>query len=70
MVSKKDRLSSSGIPRSSFSYKHGDGIRGRKASQMTVNRDGELIDNTEVVKEVEKYPAVRVLLLWIQKCLG
>ena len=53
MVSKQDLLDWSGVPRSSFYYKRGDGLRGRKPSEMTVTSDGELIDNTTVVKDVE-----------------
>jgi len=43
----------SGVPRSSFYYKRGDGLRGLKPILMTVTSDGELIDNTAVVKDVE-----------------
>jgi putative transposase len=53
MVSKQDLLKWSGVPRSSFYYKRGDGHRGRKPSEMTINADGELIDNTVVLKDVE-----------------
>ena len=53
MVSKQDLLSWSGVPRSSYYYKRGDGLRGRKPSQMTVTQDGELVANTEVVNVVE-----------------
>lgn len=54
MVSKQDLLSWSGVPRSSFYYKRGDGIRGRKPSQMTITRDGELIENKVVIEDVEE----------------
>jgi hypothetical protein len=46
-------LSWSGVPRNSFYYKRGDGIRGCKPSEMTITQEGELVDNTLVVKEVE-----------------
>ncbi len=54
MVSKQDLLSWSGVPRSSFYYKRGDGIRGRKPSQMTITQDGELVENKVVIEHVEK----------------
>jgi putative transposase len=53
MVTKQDLLSWSGVPRSSFYYKRGDGIRGRKPSKMTITNDGELVDNTVVLQDVE-----------------
>jgi hypothetical protein len=53
MVSKQDLLDWSEVPRSSFYYKRGDGLRGRKPSEMTITSDGELIDNTTVVIDVE-----------------
>jgi len=53
MVSKQNLLSWSGVPRSSFYYKRGDGLRGRKPSEATITSDGELIDNTIVLKDVE-----------------
>ena len=53
MVSKQDLLSWSGVPRISFYYKRGDGLRGRKPSMMTVTQDGELVENTVVLKDVE-----------------
>jgi putative transposase len=53
MVTKQDLLSWSGVPRSSFYYKRGDGIRGRKPSEMTVTQEGELVENTVVLKDVE-----------------
>jgi hypothetical protein len=53
MVSKQDLLCWSGVPRSSFYYKRGDGLRGRKPSMMTVTQDGELVENTVVLKDVE-----------------
>ena len=53
MVTKQDLLSWSGVPRSSFYYKRGDGIRGRKPSKMTITQDGELVDNTVVLQDVE-----------------
>ena len=43
----------SGVPRSSFYYKRGDGIRCRKPSMMTVIQDGELVENPVVMKDVE-----------------
>lgn len=53
MVTQQDLLSWSGVPRSSFYYKRGDGIRGRKPSNMTITQDGELVDNTVVLQDVE-----------------
>ena len=53
MVTKQDLLSWSGVPRSSFYYKRGDGLRGRKPSEMTVTQEGELVENTIVLKDVE-----------------
>jgi len=53
MVTKQDLLSWSGVPRSSFYYKRGDGIRGRKPSKMTITHYGELVDNTVVLQDVE-----------------
>lgn len=52
-VSKQDLLVWSGVPRSSFYYKRGDGVRGRKPSTMTVTQDGELVENTVVLQDVE-----------------
>lgn len=53
MVTKQDLLSWSGVPRSSFYYKRGDGIRGCKPSKKTNTQDGELVDNTVVLQSVE-----------------
>lgn len=53
VVSKQDLLSWSGVPRSSFYYKRGGGLRGRKPSEITITSNGELIGNTVVVKDVE-----------------
>ena len=53
MVSKQDLLSWSGVPRSSCYYKRGEGLRRRKPIEITITSDGELIDNTVVVKDVE-----------------
>lgn len=53
MVSKKDLISWSAIPRSSFYYKRGDGIRGRKPSKMTITQNGESVENTVVLHDVE-----------------
>ena len=53
MVSKQNLLSWSGVPRSSFYYKRGDAIRGRKPSKMTITQDGELVDNTVVLQDVK-----------------
>jgi len=53
MVTKQDLLSWSGVPRSSFYYKRGDGLRRRKPSEMTITQDGELIENTVVLQDVE-----------------
>jgi hypothetical protein len=53
MITKQDLLTWSGVPRSSFYYKRGDGLRGRKPSEMTVTQDGELVENTVILKDVE-----------------
>jgi putative transposase len=53
MVTKQDVLSWSCVPRNSFYYKRGDGIRVRKPSKMTITQDGELVDNTVVLQDVE-----------------
>jgi hypothetical protein len=53
MVTKHDLLSSSGVPGSRFYLKRGDGIRGQKPSKMTITQDGELVDNTFVLQDVE-----------------
>jgi len=53
MVRKQDLLTWSGVPRSSFYYKRGDGLRGRRPSEMTITQDGELVENTVVLKDVE-----------------
>ena len=53
MVSKQNLLSWSGVPRSSFYYKRGDCIRGRKPSKMNITQDGELVDNSVVLQDVE-----------------
>jgi len=34
-------------------YNRGDGIRGQKLSKMTITQDGELVDNTVVLQDVE-----------------
>jgi putative transposase len=49
----RDLLQWSGVPSSSFYYKRGDGIRGRKPSTMTIKQDGELIENAVVLQDVE-----------------
>ena len=53
MVRKQDLLTWSGVPRSSFYYKRGDGLRGRKPSEMTITQDVELVEKTGVLKDVE-----------------
>ncbi len=53
MVTKQGFLNCSSVPRSSFYYKRGVGIRGRKATKMTITRDGELVDNAVVLQNVE-----------------
>ena len=53
MVSKQDLLQWSGVPRNSFYYNRGDGLRGRRPSEMTITQDGELVENTVVLKDVE-----------------
>lgn len=46
MSSTQDILAWSGVPRSSYYYKRGNGMRGRKPSEMTITSDGELVDNS------------------------
>jgi transposase-like protein len=41
------------VPRSSYYYKRGDGLCGRKPSKMTVNKNRELVDNSIVLQETE-----------------
>ena len=53
MVSKKELMAWSGVPHSSFYYKRGDGVRGRRPSVMTVTREGVLVENTVVIQEAE-----------------
>lgn len=53
LVSKQELMQWSSVPRSTFYYKRADGLRGRKPSTTTLTRDGELADNTTVLKDVE-----------------
>lgn len=53
MVCTTELLQRSAIPRSTYYYKRGEGLRGRKPSTMTVTQDGELVANQVVVQEVE-----------------
>ena len=53
MVRKQDLLTWSGVPRSSFYYKRGNGVSVRKPSEINVTQDGELVENTLVLKDVE-----------------
>ena len=53
MVNKQNLLVWSGVPRSSYYYKRGAGLRGRKPSETTVTSAGEFVENTIVVKDVE-----------------
>ncbi len=53
MVSKQDLLTWSGVPRSSYYYKRGEGLRGRKPSTRTVTRDGKQVDNQVVLQDIE-----------------
>lgn len=53
LVSRQELLKWSGVPRSSFYYKRGDGLRGRKPSRMTITREGELVDNRVVLQDME-----------------
>lgn len=53
MVSKQHLLLWSGVPRSSFYYKRGNGVRGRKPSETTLTHDGERVDNAVVLQDVE-----------------
>lgn len=53
MVTTKELLQWSAVPRSSYYYQRGDGPRGRKPSTSTVTQDGELVDNQVVVQEAE-----------------
>jgi len=52
IVSKQELLSWSGVPRSSFYYKRGIGVRGRKPSKTTITQEGELVENTVVLQDV------------------
>ena len=70
MVSKQDLLSWSDVPRSSFYFKLGDGIRGSKPSEMIITRDGELVDKTVVLQDVEVISSTGVLMSWQQEYLG
>lgn len=53
LVSRQELLKWSGVPRSSFYYRRGDGLRGRKPSRMTITREGELVDNRVVLQDME-----------------
>jgi len=53
MVCTTELLQWSAVPRSSYYYKRGEGLRGRKPSSMTVTQAGELVDNQVVVLEAE-----------------
>jgi hypothetical protein len=53
MVNKQELLEWSNVPRSSCYYQRGDGLRGRKPSEVTLHADGGLIDNKNVLKDVE-----------------
>jgi len=53
MVSSQELLQWASVPRSSYYYKRSDGRRGRKPSTTTVNRDGELVDNSVVLEQTE-----------------
>lgn len=53
MVCTTELLQWSAIPRSTYYYKRGEGLRGRKPSSMTVTQDGELVANEVVVREAE-----------------
>ena len=53
MVTRQELLRWSSVPRSSYYYKRGNGLRGRKPSTMTITRDGELVDNTVVLQDSE-----------------
>ena len=52
-MSKKELLAWSDVPRSSFYYKRGEGIRGRKPTTITLRQDGERVDNAVVLQDVE-----------------
>jgi transposase InsO family protein len=52
-VRKQELLEWASVPRSSFYYKRGPGKPGRKPSNITVTREGELVDNSVIVKEAE-----------------
>ncbi len=56
MLSKQGLLFWSCVPSSSFYYNRGDGLHGRITSIMIVTQDGELVENTKVLKEVETIP--------------
>lgn len=53
MANRQELLKWSGVPRSSFYYKRGDGLRGRKPSHTTITREGALVDNRVVLQDME-----------------
>jgi len=53
MVTRQELLRWASVPRSSYYYKRGNGLQGRKPSTMTITRDGELVDNTVVLQDAE-----------------
>jgi putative transposase len=53
MVSKQELLKWASVPRSSFYYRRGDGLRGRKPSSMTVTANRGLVDNSVVLDDVQ-----------------
>ena len=53
-ISARRVLLWSGIRSSSFYYKKSGGVKGIRPSTHSVNRDGELFENTVVVKDIEK----------------
>lgn len=53
MVNKQNLLEWSGVPRSSFYYKRSESPRGRKPSETTITKDGELVSNNVVMQKAE-----------------
>ena len=58
------------LPASSFYYKPSGTLKGIKPSTHSVNQDGELLENTEVVKDIEdmegdaKYNCKTMPIVW------
>ena len=53
-VNKRSLLQWAGLSPSSFYYKRSGASKGIKPSTHSVNRQGELIENAGVIKDIEK----------------